>query len=226
MQRWLSRTSSLFSVRTHRRNWTQRAGGLVEAELPANPMRLLDEWLAAALEQGHIIERGFVLATSNDEEGPTARTVVCRDVCEDSGSITFGTNPNSLKGRSLRDEPRCEAVFRWGTRQVRLRGTCAVDDDNTEEMFRTLPRAARVSLELLNPVGQGNDVSEAKHQELLAAVEASSSDPQAPPATFSAYRITASTLEFYQSLREDFIVDRFLYVRDGASWNPPLRLAG
>ena len=77
MQRWISRTSSLFSVRTHRRNWTQKAGGLVEAELPANPMRLLDEWLAAALEQGHIIERGFVLATSTPEEGPTARTVVC-----------------------------------------------------------------------------------------------------------------------------------------------------
>ena len=93
-------------------------------------------------------------------------------------------------------------------------------------MFRTLPRAARVSLELLNPVGQGNDVSEAQHQELLAAVEASSSDPQAPPATFLAYRITASTLEFYQSLREDFIVDRFLYVRDGVSWNPIGRLAG
>ena len=225
MQRWLSRTSSLFSVRTHRRNWTQRAGGLVEAELPANPMLLLDEWLAAALKDGHIIERGFVLATSTPEEGPTARTVVCRDVCED-GSITFGTNPNSLKGRSLKEEPRCEAVFRWGTRQVRLRGTCAVDDDNTEEMFRTLPRAARVSLELLNPVGQGNDVSEAKHQELLADVEASSLDPQAPPATFTAYRITASTLEFYQSLREDFIVDRFLYVRDGAAWSPPVRLAG
>ena len=69
-QRWLSRTSSLFSVRTHRRNWTQRAGGLVEAELPANPMLLLDEWLAAALKDGHIIERGFVLATSSAEEGP------------------------------------------------------------------------------------------------------------------------------------------------------------
>ena len=50
--------------------------------------------------------------------------------------------------------------------------------------------------------------------------------PQAPPATFTAYRITASTLEFYQSLREDFIVDRFLYVRDGAAWSPPVRLAG
>ena len=109
MQRWLSRTSSLFSVRTHRRNWTQRAGGLVEAELPANPMLLLDEWLAAALKDGHIIERGFVLATSSAEEGPTARTVVCRDVCED-GSITFGTNPNSLKGRSLRDEPRLSLI--------------------------------------------------------------------------------------------------------------------
>ena len=145
---------------------------MVEAELPANPMLLLDEWLAAALQDGPIIERGVVLATSCADEGPTARTVVCRDVCEE-GSITFGTNPNSLKGRSLRDEPRCEAVFRWGTRQVRLRGTCAVDNDNTEEMFRTLPRPARVSLELLHPIGQGNDVSEAKHQELLADVEAS-----------------------------------------------------
>ena len=69
-------------------------------------------------------------------------------------------------------------------------------------------------------------MSEAKHQELLADVEASSADPQTPPATFTAYRITASTLEFYQSLREDFIVDRFLYVRDGAAWSPPVRLAG
>ena len=225
MQRWLSRTSSLFSVRTHRRNWTQKAGGLVEAELPANPMLLLDEWLAAALRDGHIIERGFVLATSCADEGPTARTVVCRDVCED-GSITFGTCFKSLKGRSLRDEPRCEAVFRWGTRQVRLRGKCEKDAALTAEMFRTLPRAARVSLELLNPIGQGHDVSEAKHQELLADVEASSLDPQTPPETFTAYRITASTLEFYQSLREDFIVDRFLYVRDGAAWSPPVRLAG
>ena len=87
----LAHVEPLFSVRTHRRNWTQKAGGLVEAELPANPMLLLDEWLAAALKDGHIIERGFVLATSCADEGPTARTVVCRDVCED-GSITFGTN--------------------------------------------------------------------------------------------------------------------------------------
>ena len=50
---------------------------------------------------------------------------------------------------------------------ARARGTCGVDAALTEEMFRTLPRAARVSLELLHPIGQGNNVSEAKHQELL-----------------------------------------------------------
>ena len=65
MQRWLSRTSSLFSVRTPA-NWTS-GRWLVEAELPAN--LVTRRVVGRSLKDGHIIERGFVLATSCADEG-------------------------------------------------------------------------------------------------------------------------------------------------------------
>eukprot|EP00009_Paramoeba_aestuarina_P018825 CAMPEP_0201528768 /NCGR_PEP_ID=MMETSP0161_2-20130828/39498_1 /ASSEMBLY_ACC=CAM_ASM_000251 /TAXON_ID=180227 /ORGANISM="Neoparamoeba aestuarina, Strain SoJaBio B1-5/56/2" /LENGTH=218 /DNA_ID=CAMNT_0047930229 /DNA_START=131 /DNA_END=783 /DNA_ORIENTATION=- len=124
-------------------------------------MTLLNKWLHIAKQEGHSVSRGFILATSTPEEGPTARTVVCRVVCEETGAITFGSCSESQKGRALKEDSRAEAVFRWGTRQIRLRGRAFVDDEAT----RKERLQERLSLHFLN---QGLEISEHEHARLLA----------------------------------------------------------
>mmetsp|Transcript_108834 Transcript_108834/g.289449 ORF Transcript_108834/g.289449 Transcript_108834/m.289449 type:complete len:141 (-) Transcript_108834:192-614(-) len=87
-------------------------------ELPPSPYPLLRRWLADAEGLlGSVEARFVVVATCSQVEGATARTVLLQSV-DDKEGLVFGSNSDSLKARTIAEDSRVEAVFRWGQRQV------------------------------------------------------------------------------------------------------------
>ena len=93
--------------------------------LPAEPLAILEHWLAEAWR--HRFQpnpNSMVLATSDAHGRPSARVVLCKEVVPRPGYLVFFTNYLSHKGRQLAENPRAAAVLHWDHlhRQVRIEG--------------------------------------------------------------------------------------------------------
>jgi len=170
------------------------------------------------------LARAMVVATSCPDGGATARTVVMGTWGPAVGGLVFGSNPNSLKGRQLVADPRCEAVLRWGQRQVRVRGTVRLgNSEESDAMFRRLSSGQQMGLTFLQ---QGRRTSETEHDAALekfltmsAASNRGDGNLQqvTRPESYSAFVLEPETLEFYQGGHPGYVNDRLLYVREEAT---------
>jgi pyridoxamine 5'-phosphate oxidase len=116
--------------------------------LPANPLQLAAEWLAQARnDAAQPNPNAMVLATVDDRGQPSARVVLCKDIGEDPGYITFYTNYQSRKGRELKGNPRAAVVFHWDHRhrQVRAEGRVELlSDADNDAYFQSRPWQSRL----------------------------------------------------------------------------------
>ncbi len=116
--------------------------------LPAEPFALFKEWFDFAWEKRlQPNANSMILATVDDNGGPAARVVLCKQVVEQPGYIVFFTNYRSHKGEQLRMHPRASAVFHWDTlhRQVRLSGPIVKSPpQESDEYFALRPFASRI----------------------------------------------------------------------------------
>jgi pyridoxamine 5'-phosphate oxidase len=113
--------------------------------LPANPLPLFATWFDEARELAlQPNPDAMVLATVGDEQRPSARVVLCKQMAADDGFIVFYTNYQSRKGRELGAHPRAAAVFHWDHlhRQVRIEGPVLLSPDGESDAYfasRALP---------------------------------------------------------------------------------------
>jgi len=116
-------------------------------QLPAEPLELVSQWLDEATRSTAAIPNAMVIATVDARGAPSARVVLCKELCVRPGYVTFFTNYQSRKGRELEQQPRAAAVMYWDTlrRQVRLEGpvtsTSAAESD---AYFASRPWQARI----------------------------------------------------------------------------------
>jgi pyridoxamine 5'-phosphate oxidase len=102
-------------------HWTET----LPEPLPANPLRVAAEWLEQAqIDAAQPNPNAMVLATVDARGQPSARVVLCKEICATDGFIVFYTNYQSRKGRELAANPRAAVVFHWDHRhrQVRAEG--------------------------------------------------------------------------------------------------------
>ncbi len=98
---------------------------LLPEPLPADPLPVLERWMAEAWEHGHQPNpNAMVLATAGRNEDLSARVVLCKKIVPQPGYLVFYTNYLSRKGRQLAEYPRAAAVIHWDPlhRQVRIEG--------------------------------------------------------------------------------------------------------
>jgi|EP01043_Picozoa_sp_COSAG02_P012550 pyridoxamine 5'-phosphate oxidase len=222
-------------------NWLARARQvmlkLADLRAPAPPARLLAEampedaygllrrWMQDAEEQsGYAAARTMCLATYSTADGPTARTVLCQECGEELGGLIVGTNSRSLKSRQVQEEPRVEAVFRWGDRQVRVRGRARLGSTSESDVaWARLGRAQQLGLTLLQ---QGELCSEARHDAIDKAWHSLASKHGGGGANGATYRATVprpehfaalivrpDSFEYYLGGHPGYVNDRFLYCR-------------
>ena len=186
------------------------------AELPADPLDLLREWLDDAAAQGMRDPQAMTVATSGADGRPSARMVLMRGL--DERGLRFHTNRNSLKGRQLAENPRAQLLFYWRElgRQIFVHGRVEeLSDEESDAYFATRPRGARLGA-IASEQGAVLDGREELVERWEAADAKYPGEDVPRPDHWGGYIVLPEAIEFWEA-HELRLHDRFVYVRDAAA---------
>jgi pyridoxamine 5'-phosphate oxidase len=183
-----------------------------------DPFALLDRWIEEARTTEPCNAEAAQLATVDSEGMPNIRTVLIRQY--DADGLVFYTNLQSVKARELLATGRAALLFYWKSlaRQVRLRGTVNVIDNQTADAyFASRPLGSQISAHASRqsrPMGSRESLKKRfrKFKLLYKGVNV----PRPPH--WSGFLMTPLTIEFWRE-GPFRMHDRLEFIRDGESWH-------
>ena len=183
-----------------------------------NPFIQFAAWFNQAKRCSSIADPTAVCLSTVDAAGfPDSRMVLMKDF--DERGMTFYTNLNSVKGRSLKKTARASLTFYWEPlgKQVRIQGkTEIVSNAEADAYWKTRPRlsqlgawASKQSEILSNRAILLKDVAK------LALKYGTGPVPRPP--FWTGVRIIPHKIEFWQG-HANRLHDRLLYTRTKKAW--------
>jgi pyridoxamine 5'-phosphate oxidase len=184
---------------------------------PDDPLLLLADWLAAALEAKVSQPHAMALATADATGAPSARTLLLKDITPEG--LWFATLQSSPKGQDLAENPRAALLLYWREhgRQVRVVGA-------VEAGSRALARADFLAR---HPNARAIAIAGAQsrpipgEEEYAAAIrearERIEAEPDFVPESWQAYVVRPTEVEFWQAARERDQL-RLRYRLAGTGW--------
>ena len=193
--------------------------GLVEANLPANPITLFDTWLKDAAANEIVVEANAMVLSTAADGRLSSRTVLLKDLTQDG--FTFFSNYNSRKAQQIEKNANVSLVFHWYPleRQVIVIGSASkVSKEESEKYFASRPRGSQIGAWAS---AQSSELSSrAELEEKFANFEAKwPIGEQIPrPDFWGGYVVKPESIEFWQG-RYSRLHDRIRYVKEDNNWH-------
>lgn len=174
---------------------------------------LLASWLERAKSVGVLFPDCMTLATASAAGRPSARTVILKG--SDGEGLLFEAQSYSRKGVELSENPFAAVTLYWREvhRQVTATGVAEpLDPGLSDVMWERRPATNRAAA-IVSEQGALLEDEELLHAAVDELLQSGS--PLRRPPTYHAYRLTPSTMEFWEG--SDKRLHRRLFYERGAS---------
>ena len=181
---------------------------------PAEPLALLERWLAAADERGVREPRALALATADAEGRPSSRVLLLKRV---SPALVFSGSYESRKGRELAANPRAAGTLylRETLQQVTVEGPVRkLSEAESDEIFDARPAAAQASA-VASRQGEPLDDQEGLRESADALAEGDGALER--PKRWGGWRLDPDLVEFWHG-SPDRLHRRLLYIKGENGW--------
>jgi len=198
-----------------RRSYT--LDGLLEEQLPDDPVLLFRLWFEQALKSEVIEPNAMTLSTVKKDGTPDGRLVLLKGVEDDA--VTFYTNYSSDKADDLATCPFAACCFWWPEleRQIRLRGPVErVSREESASYFSSRPRESQIGAWASH---QSQEITSRQQLESrYLEIEHRFEGREIPlPEEWGGYRIRLVDVEFWQG-RPGRLHDRIRYRLQAGKW--------
>ncbi|MGO9558496.1 MAG: pyridoxal 5'-phosphate synthase [Acidimicrobiales bacterium] len=184
-------------------------------------MPLLAEWMRRAEAAGVLYPNAIALATASSSGVVSARTVILKAF--DDERLIFESESYSRKGVEIAENPRVALTLHWREvhRQICITGIAAtLPVAVSDEMWAARARPNQAASVVAREGATVDSVAAELDLHSRADALASSEDPIARPATYQAYGVVPTTVEFWEG-SADRLHRRVFYEREspGSQWS-------
>ena len=188
--------------------------GLIEGELPLNPIELFNTWLTQAAENEIVVEANAMVLSTEVDDQPTSRTVLLKDLT--NAGFTFFSNYESRKGKQISENKNVSLLFPWYPmeRQVIVIGSATrIARGDSEKYFATRPRPSQIGAWASEQSTELSSRQELENKFKELETKFANEKVIPTPPHWGGYIVYPISIEFWQG-RYSRLHDRIRYVRE------------
>jgi pyridoxamine 5'-phosphate oxidase len=181
---------------------------------PAEPLALLERWLAAAEERGVREPRAMALASADGDGRPSVRTLLVKQL---TPTVVFAGGYESRKGRDLAANPRAAGTLYWREtlQQITIEGPVErLGEAESDQIFGERPTEAQAAAVASR---QGETLEDPESLRQAASARSADAGTFGRPSRWGGWRLDPDLVEFWHG-SPTRLHRRLLYVKGADGW--------